>query len=163
MTARQRAAGHYKLLAEAHSPPTANYLQAQGGHQLIQAQVTITLDNSDGRLPVDSATVSVGRTVGLKKDEFFLGGKAAKKGDITAVLEAAGFSRSNPYYVVAQGKVALLADMDDRCVLGCSTPTEVVRLMWSCGMMPRRRRKERTNPHTATPSHHVTSAVAASN
>ena len=29
------------------------------------------------------------------------------------VLQAAGFSRSNPYYVVPQGKVAQLADMDD--------------------------------------------------
>lgn len=78
--------------------------------------MTITLDNSDGRLPVDSPSVTVGRTVGLKKDEFFLGGKAVKKGDISAILEAAGFSRSNPYYVVPQGKVAQLADMDDACV-----------------------------------------------
>jgi len=88
--------------------------QDQGSQQLIQAQVTITLDNTDGRLPVESPTVSIGRTVGLKKDEYFLGGKSVKKGDVTAVLESAGFSRANPYYIVAQGKVAQLADMDDK-------------------------------------------------
>ena len=31
---------------------------------------------------VAGSSVTVGRTVGLKKDEFFLGGKTVKKGDI---------------------------------------------------------------------------------
>ena len=109
-------AGSRALRRSLPLPLTRPRSQDQGGAQLIQAQVTITLDNSDGRLPVDSTSVTVGRTVGLKKDEFFLGGKAVKKGDISAILEAAGFSRSNPYYVVPQGKVAQLADMDDACV-----------------------------------------------
>lgn len=74
----------------------------QGNAQYIQANVTITLDNSDGRLPVEGSSVTVGRTVGLKKDEFFLGGKSVKKADIQSILESAGFSRSNPYYIIAQ-------------------------------------------------------------
>lgn len=76
----------------------------QGNAQYIQASVTITLDNSDGRLPLEGTAVTVGRTVGLKKDEFFLGGKTVKKNDIQSILESAGFSRSNPYYIVAQAR-----------------------------------------------------------
>ena len=41
--------------------------------------------------------------VGLKKDQLFLNGKAAtSKSEIRSNLEAAGFSCSNPYYVVRQ-------------------------------------------------------------
>lgn len=87
---------------------------------MLQASVEITFDNSDGRLPVEAAStssassrVTIGRTVGLKKDEYFLNGKAVRKADITNLLEAAGFSKSNPYYIVAQGRVAELASMTD--------------------------------------------------
>jgi len=78
----------------------------QGNAQYIQASVSITLDNSDGRLPLEGTAVTVGRTVGLKKDEFFLGGKTVKKNDIQSILESAGFSQSNPYYIVAQASRA---------------------------------------------------------
>ncbi len=80
----------------------------QGNAQYIQASVSITLDNSDGRLPIEGAAVTLGRTVGLKKDEFFLGGKTVKKGDIQSLLESAGFSRANPYYIVAQASVVVV-------------------------------------------------------
>ena len=75
--------------------------------------MVITLDNSDGRLPIEGSSVTVGRTVGLKKDEWFIGGKSVKKADISAILESAGFSRSNPYYLVSQGQVQSLAVMND--------------------------------------------------
>ena len=71
----------------------------------------IEMDNSDGRFPVDSATIVLGRTVGLKKDEYFANSKPTKKADIINMLESAGFSRSNPYYIVAQGKVEELMKM----------------------------------------------------
>ena len=37
----------------------------QGKEHFLQAEVTIELDNSDGRVPLEGATVEVGRTVGL--------------------------------------------------------------------------------------------------
>jgi hypothetical protein len=89
-------------------------LQDAGGQQYTQASVMITLDNSDGRFPVDSASVVLGRTVGLKKDEYFSNSKPVKKSDIINMLESAGFSRSNPYYIIAQGKVDELTRMSNQ-------------------------------------------------
>ena len=44
--------------------------------------------------------------VGLKKDQLFLNGRAANsKAEVRSNLEAAGFSCSNPYYVVRQGQI----------------------------------------------------------
>ena len=53
------------------------------------------------------------RTVGQKKDEFFLQRKRANKNEIMSLLEGAGFSKSNPYYIVQQGKVSALCTMND--------------------------------------------------
>lgn len=47
------------------------------------------------------------RTVGHKKDEFFLNRKRIQKSEVQSLLESAGFSKSNPYYIVQQGKVIL--------------------------------------------------------
>jgi len=53
------------------------------------------------------------RTIGLKKDEYYLDKKHVSKNDVINLLESAGFSRSNPYYIVQQGKVNALAIMKD--------------------------------------------------
>jgi len=49
-----------------------------------------------------------------KKDEFFLNRKRVQKGEVQSLLESAGFSKSNPYYIVQQGKVANLCVMKDK-------------------------------------------------
>lgn len=48
-----------------------------------------------------------------KKDEFFLNRKRIQKSEVISLLESAGFSKSNPYYIVQQGKVANLCTMKD--------------------------------------------------
>ena len=53
------------------------------------------------------------RTIGHTKDEFFLQRKRATKNEIMSLLEGAGFSRSNPYFIVQQGKVNALCVMSD--------------------------------------------------
>jgi structural maintenance of chromosome 3 (chondroitin sulfate proteoglycan 6) len=45
--------------------------------------------------------------IGAKKDQFFLNKKMVTRADVMNLLESAGFSRSNPYYIVKQGKVRL--------------------------------------------------------
>jgi hypothetical protein len=40
-----------------------------------------------------------------KKDEFFINRKRAQKSEVVSLLESSGFSKSNPYYIVQQGKV----------------------------------------------------------
>eukprot|EP00439_Symbiodinium_sp_Y106_P078290 s160_g17.t1 len=47
-------------------------------------------------------------------DDYSLDGKAATKNEVFNLLESAGFTKSNPYYIVQQGKVAELTLMDDR-------------------------------------------------
>lgn len=49
-----------------------------------------------------------------KKDEFFLNRKRVQKSEVMSLLESAGLSKSNPYYIVQQGKVANLCVMKDK-------------------------------------------------
>lgn len=79
----------------------------------MAAYVEIVFDNSDGRLSVESDEVILRRTVGHKKDEFFLNRKRIQKQEVMSLLESAGFSKSNPYYIVQQGKVSNLCVMKD--------------------------------------------------
>jgi chromosome segregation ATPase len=68
--------------------------------------VEIVFDNSDNRFPTGREELILRRTIGLKKDkdEYSLDKKSASKADVMN-LESAGFSKSNPYYIVPQGRV----------------------------------------------------------
>ncbi|KAJ7531678.1 hypothetical protein O6H91_14G053900 [Diphasiastrum complanatum] len=88
-------------------------LHEGAGHQVLSAFVEIVFDNNDNRIPVDREEVRLRRTIGLKKDEYFLDKKHITKTEVMNLLESAGFSRSNPYYVVQQGKIASLTLMKD--------------------------------------------------
>lgn len=88
-------------------------LHEGAGHQVMSAFVEIVFDNSDNRIPVDREEVRLRRTIGVKKDEYFLDKKHITKTEVMNLLESAGFSRSNPYYVVQQGKIASLTLMKD--------------------------------------------------
>ncbi|XP_063943501.1 structural maintenance of chromosomes protein 3-like [Daucus carota subsp. sativus] len=89
------------------------FLHEGAGHQVLSAFVEIVFDNSDNRIPIEKEEVRLRRTIGLKKDEYFLDGKHITKTEVMNLLESAGFSRSNPYYVVQQGKIASLTLMKD--------------------------------------------------
>ncbi|CAI5742589.1 unnamed protein product [Hyaloperonospora brassicae] len=89
-------------------------LHEGAGKHVMSAYVEIVFDNRDGRLPVDDDEVALRRTIGVKKDEFFLNRKHITKTDVVHLLESAGFSRSNPYYIVQQGKVNALAVMREQ-------------------------------------------------
>ena len=89
-------------------------LHEGAGSSAMNAYVEIIFDNSDGRLTVESDEVVLRRVVGLKKDEFFLNRKRVQKSEVQSLLESAGFSKSNPYYIVQQGKVSNLCVMNDK-------------------------------------------------
>ena len=57
-------------------------------------------------IQLDKDEIRLRRTIGLKKDEFTLDRKHVNKAEVMNLLESAGFSRANPYYVVQQGKVS---------------------------------------------------------
>lgn len=83
------------------------------GPRVISAFVEIIFDNADGRIPIDKNEVCLRRVIGAKKDQYFLNRKAVTKLDVMNLLESAGFSRSNPYYIVKQGKINQMATAPD--------------------------------------------------
>ncbi|EEP81490.1 chromosome segregation protein sudA [Uncinocarpus reesii 1704] len=92
---------------------TADNQQEGSGSAVMSAYVEIIFDNSDERFPTGKDELILRRTIGLKKDEYSLDRKNATKADVMNLLESAGFSRSNPYYIVPQGRVTTLTNMKD--------------------------------------------------
>ena len=90
-----------------------NALQEGSGSAVMSAYVEIIFDNSDERFPTGRPELVLRRTIGLKKDEYSLDRKNATRTDVMNLLESAGFSRSNPYYIVPQGRVTTLTNMKD--------------------------------------------------
>lgn len=89
-------------------------LHEGSGSAAVNAFVEIVFDNSDNRFSMEhSDEVVLRRIIGLKKDEFFLQHKRATKQEVQSLLEGAGFSKSNPYFIVQQGKVQDLCTMSD--------------------------------------------------
>lgn len=79
----------------------------------MSAYVEVIFDNSDTRFPGHGEEVTIRRTIGLKKDEYSLDKKVVTRQDITSLLESAGFSKANPYYIVPQGRVTALTNMKE--------------------------------------------------
>ncbi|KAF8453532.1 RecF/RecN/SMC [Terfezia claveryi] len=88
-------------------------LHEGSGSAVLSAYVEIVFDNSDERFPTGNKEVVIRRTIGRKKDEYSLDRKNAPKSDVMNLLESAGFSKSNPYYIVPQGRVTELTNMPD--------------------------------------------------
>ncbi|GBF98156.1 hypothetical protein Rsub_10568 [Raphidocelis subcapitata] len=88
-------------------------LHEGAGHAVLSAFVELVFDNSDGRFPIDKDEVRLRRTIGAKKDEYTLDRKHVTKQEVMNLLESAGFSRANPYYIVQQGKIMSMANMRD--------------------------------------------------
>ncbi|TKA81051.1 Chromosome segregation protein sudA [Cryomyces minteri] len=88
-------------------------LHEGSGSAVMSAYVEIIFDNADERFPTGKEELVLRRTIGLKKDEYSLDRKSATKADVMNLLESAGFSRANPYYIVPQGRVTTLTNMKD--------------------------------------------------
>lgn len=52
--------------------------------------------------------MSIRRTIGMKKDQYLVNSQPYSHADFQNLLESAGLSKSNPYYIVEQGKIAVL-------------------------------------------------------
>lgn len=88
-------------------------LHEGSGTAVMSGYVEIIFDNSDGRIPSPNKEVSIRRTIGLKKDDYSLEKKSCSRTDVMNLLESAGFSKSNPYYIVPQGRVTALTNAKD--------------------------------------------------
>ncbi|KAJ5066087.1 structural maintenance of chromosomes protein [Anaeramoeba ignava] len=89
-------------------------LHEGAGYSAVSAYVEIVFDNKDRRFPIDLDEFSLRRSIDLKKDDYFLNQKHISKNEAISFLESAGFSQSNTYYIVQQGKVNSLATMKDQ-------------------------------------------------
>ncbi|ODV78448.1 RecF/RecN/SMC protein [Suhomyces tanzawaensis NRRL Y-17324] len=104
------------VLSDAYTHMTREERQGlihEGSGTVMSAYVEIVFDNSDGRFPLSKEEISIRRTIGLKKDDYSLDGRSATRSDIMNLLESAGFSRSNPYYIVPQGRITSLTNSKD--------------------------------------------------
>ncbi|KAH3675796.1 hypothetical protein WICPIJ_009249 [Wickerhamomyces pijperi] len=84
-----------------------------GSGSVLSAYVEIVFDNTDGRFAIAKDEVVIRRTIGLKKDDYSLDHKSSTRIDIMQLLENAGFSKSNPYYIVPQGRITALTNAKD--------------------------------------------------
>lgn len=83
------------------------------GQRTLSAFVEIIFDNSDNRLPVDEPLVALRRQFGVKKDQYYWCKRITTRSEVMNILETAGFSRSNPHYIVKQGKIGQMATDPD--------------------------------------------------
>ncbi|KAE9415025.1 hypothetical protein Angca_008256 [Angiostrongylus cantonensis] len=89
-------------------------LHESSGPRISTARVEIVFDNTDRRIPaIERTEVRVVRQVGQKKDQYYIDGKMVLRTEVINLMESAGFSRSNPYYIVKQGKINELAIASD--------------------------------------------------
>lgn len=104
------------VLSDAYTHMTREERQGlihEGSGTVMSAYVEIVFDNTDRRFPLQKDEISIRRTIGLKKDDYSMDGKSATRSDVMNLLESAGFSRLNPYYIVPQGKITSLTNSKD--------------------------------------------------
>ncbi|KAI4953082.1 hypothetical protein J4E86_006621 [Alternaria arbusti] len=88
-------------------------LHEGSGSAVMSAYVEVCFDNTEDRFQTGKPEFFLRRTIGAKKDEYSVNRKNATKSEVMQILESAGFSRSNPYYIVPQGRVTALTNMKD--------------------------------------------------
>jgi len=81
-------------------------LHDAGQSGVVSAFVEVIFDNADGRFPINETLVSIKRTIGAKKDEYFVNQKHTTKMELAALLESAGISKQNQHFIVPQGQIA---------------------------------------------------------
>lgn len=104
------------VLSDAYTHMTREERQGlihEGSGTIMSAYVEIVFDNTDRRFPLQRDEIAIRRTIGLKKDDYSMDGKSATRSDVMNLLESAGFSRLNPYYIVPQGKITSLTNSKD--------------------------------------------------
>ncbi|XP_058794307.1 structural maintenance of chromosomes protein 3-like [Phymastichus coffea] len=71
----------------------------------MTASVEVIFDNSDRRIAIEKNEISLRRVIGAKKDQYILNKNVITRNEVVSLLETAGFSKSNPYYIIQQGKI----------------------------------------------------------
>ncbi|CAK7263711.1 Structural maintenance of chromosomes protein 3 [Sporothrix epigloea] len=88
-------------------------LHEGSGSAVLSAYVEIIFDNSDNRFQTNNREVSLRRTISLRKDEYAVDKKVSTRSEVMSMLDTAGFSLKNSYYIVPQGRVTALTNMKE--------------------------------------------------
>ncbi|KAF2727505.1 RecF/RecN/SMC protein [Polyplosphaeria fusca] len=88
-------------------------LHEGSGSAVMSAFVEVCFDNSDERFPTGKPELYLRRTIGVKKDEYSIDRKNSTKQEVVQLLESAGLSRENPYFIVPQGRITEITSMSD--------------------------------------------------
>lgn len=83
------------------------------GAKAMVAFVEIIFDNTDARVLIEQELIYIKRVIGFKKDQYFLNKKVVPRTEVMNLLESAGLSNANPYYIVKQGKINQIATSPD--------------------------------------------------
>ncbi len=84
-----------------------------GNSKAKRVRVSITFDNSDRGIPIDSDTVSIAREISIdgNESEYYLNGKHVSRSTLTNMLEASLVSASR-LNIVQQGMVMRIAELN---------------------------------------------------
>jgi len=88
-------------------------LHEGSGSAVMSAYVEIIFDNDENRFQTGNKEVSLRRTITLKKDEYAVDKKVSNRQEVMSMLDTAGFSLKNSYYIVPQGRVTALTNMKE--------------------------------------------------
>ena len=77
--------------------------------------VELVLDNKSHRFPIEKDQISIMKSFDTKegKEEIVINQKRLLKSDVQNLLEGAGFMKTNPYYIIQQGKINQILNCTD--------------------------------------------------
>ena len=77
--------------------------------------VELVIDNKSHRFPIEKEQISIMKVYDTKegKEEIIINQKRLLKSDVQNLLEGAGFMKSNPYYIIQQGKINQILNCTD--------------------------------------------------
>ena len=77
--------------------------------------VELVIDNKSHRFPIEKDQISIMKVYDTKegKEEIIINQKRLLKSDVQNLLEGAGFMKSNPYYIIQQGKINQILNCTD--------------------------------------------------
>ena len=108
---------------------------------LGRAEVSLTLDNASGALPIDAAEVTITRTLFRNGDsEYKLNGAVVRLLDIQELLSDSGVGR-NQHMIIGQGQLD--------SILQSNAETRRAVIEEAAGVLKHRRRKERAESRLA--------------
>ena len=77
--------------------------------------VELVIDNKSHRFPIEKDQISIMKIYDTKeaKEEIIINQKRLLKSDVQNLLEGAGFMKTNPYYIIQQGKINQILNCTD--------------------------------------------------